>query len=445
MKRIVSIVVVAAFAALTTAIASAQQFDPKVYQQMVDASSNETIPPGTKITVHNWTKYQNFLPYFVRLAFQGTSHFHVVDSPDYVVEVGPTEDYPIPKAMRQDTEKYAGQTKLLPYPATGGFIWSGYQAGTPFPNPAEPNKAAKIMYNLWAGFFQPFVLHEFSHNWLTDGFGNVQPEDTDDAFYRLMHLSDPPHPMNLPDAAGYMIANRFIEMIPEQAKYTTALELIPEDPARLTEEYVFLPSLRRSLRLSSASRCAPILGTDFLADDSDWKPTFFRPEYIGEKKLLVPFINNNIAFTEGSRAAFMGGDKSTGVAFPGWPKAGYTKWQVRKVYLVNLRATQALGRGYCYSDRIFSVDTQTWQTYTEENYDRAEKLYHIVWDYPGTTMYEGHRTVQPRAFGGAMGYDWENNHATASYGYDLTIDDQVPGEYRASGVYTPGGLDRVMK
>jgi hypothetical protein len=104
------------------------------------------LAPGTRITLHNWTKYKDFFPYFIRLAFEGQGHFKIIDNPDYVVEVGPTEDYPIPKAMRQDTEKYAGQTKLVPYPATGGFIWSGYEAGTPLPNPTEPNKAAKIMY-----------------------------------------------------------------------------------------------------------------------------------------------------------------------------------------------------------------------------------------------------------------------------------------------------------
>jgi hypothetical protein len=122
MKRALWILVAATLLAVTTAMASAQQFDPRIYQQMVDASSLQTIPPGTKITLHNWSEYKNFFPYFVQLALQGGSHFHVIDSPEYVVEVGPTQDYPIPKAMRQDTEKYAGQTRLLPYPATGGFI-----------------------------------------------------------------------------------------------------------------------------------------------------------------------------------------------------------------------------------------------------------------------------------------------------------------------------------
>jgi len=443
-KRVFSLI---CFGVLLTAVttASAQQFDRTVYDQMVDASSPETIPPGTKITLQNWSKYKNFFPYFIQLGFQGGRHFHVIDSPDYVIEVGPTEDFPPPKAMRENTEKYAGQTRLVPDAATGGFTWTGYKAGTPFPNPTEPNKAAKIMYNTWAGYFIPFALHEYSHNWETDAFGNVQPEDTDDTFYRLMHLSDPPYQMNLPDADGNIMANRFIEITPEQAKYTTALELYPEDPARLTEEYVFLPSLRRSLRLSTSSRCTPILGTDYLADDTDWKPAFFRPQYIGEKKILVPFMNEKIAYTEGARQGYIGGDYRTGAAYPGWPKPGFNTWQLRKVYLINLKATEVLGRGYCYTDRIFYVDAQTWNQPYLENYDRNEKIYHITWLILGPVMYQGQKTVQPRSFGFSMAMDLQNNHASPDIGYALTIDNDVPAQYREAGVYTPGGLDRVMK
>ncbi len=444
MTRSFCTIAIGALLVLATA-ASAQLFDRKVYDQMVDASSSQTIPPGTKITWQNWSQYKNFFPYFIQLGYEGGRHFHVIDSPDYVVEVGPTQDFPMPKAMRENTEKYAGQTRLVPDAATGGFTWTGYQAGTPFPNPTDPDKAAKIMYNTWAGFYIPFALHEFSHNWETDSFGNVQPEDTDDTFYRLMHLSDPPYPMNLPDAGGNIFANRFIQITPEQAKYTTALELYPDDPARLTEEYVFLPSLRRSLRLSTSSRCTPILGTDYLADDTDWKPAFFRPEYIGEKKLLVPFMNPKIAYTEAAQQGYVGGDYKPGAAFPGWPKPGFNTWQLRKVYLINLRATEALGRGYCYTDRIFYIDAQTWNQPYLENYDRSEKLYHITWLILGPVMYQGQMTVQPRSFGFSMAMDLQNNHASPDIGYALTIDNDVPGEYREAGVYTPSGLDRVMK
>jgi Protein of unknown function (DUF1329) len=442
-SRICVLALAVIMAAATSSLA--QTFDINVYNQMVDANSAETIPPGTKITVDNWAKYKNFFPYFIQLGYAQKMHFHVINRADYTVEVVPTEDFPPPKAMRENTEKYAGQTKLVPYAPTGGFTWTGYQAGTPFPNPTEPNRAAKIMYNTWAGFYTPFVLHEWSHNWETDSFGNVLPEDTDDSFFRLMHLSDPPYPMNLPDADDNIYANRFIQLTPEQAKYTTALELYPDDPVKLTNEYVFLPSLRRSLRLSTSSRCAPILGTDYLADDTDWKPAFFKPQYIGEKKLLVPYIDEKVAYTEDSRLSFAGGDYKTGIAFPGWPNPEHVKWQLRKVYLINLVPSEALGHGYCYTDRIFYVDAQLWSQPYLENYDRSHKIYHMTWLMQGPVMYQGQRTIQPRSFGFSMAMDLQNNHASPDIGYNLAVDEEVPPQYRAKGIYTPGGLASVMR
>jgi hypothetical protein len=44
--------------------------------------------------------------------------------------------------------------------------------------------------------------------------------------------------------------------------------LLPVDLAKARETYVFVPSLRRSLRLSSSARCSPILGSDFVQDDN---------------------------------------------------------------------------------------------------------------------------------------------------------------------------------
>ena len=114
----------------------------------------------------------------------------------------------------------------------------------------------------------------------------MSPLESDDSFFRLMHLSDPPGgPINLPFASGTYYASRFTEVIPEQSKYTTELTLRPDDPTRVEEIYVFLPSLRRSLRLSSAARCAPILGTDFIEDDNAWLPPNFRITLLGKKEI----------------------------------------------------------------------------------------------------------------------------------------------------------------
>ena len=449
MKRVVGLVVlnVLLMSGLlaSQARAETQKFNRKDFEELVDVSSTETIPAGTKITLQNWQQYRRFMPVFLQYLFSGKNRFHVGQGPEYTAAVVPTEDYPMPKAMRDDTEKYAGQTTLEPYPPTGGFTFKGYKAGTPFPNPQEPNRAAKILFNAWVGYYQPFVLHEFSKNWQTDSFGNVTPVETDDSFYRLMHMSDPPYPMHMPDADGNVQANRFWTMVPEQARYTTALELISADPAKLTEEYVFLPSLRRSLRLSTASRCTPILGTDYLADDTDWKPAYFKPEFYGEKKILVPFADPKTAYTEQSRLNYVGGDYKSGVALPGWPKPEHNFWQVRKFYVLNVKPVAALGNGYCYSERIFYIDQQIAYPFIIENYDRGGKLYHVNWVIIAPIQYKGERTVMPRSFAFSAAYDLQNVHASPDIGYDLTIDETVPGEYKAAGIYTPGGLARVMK
>ena len=49
------------------------------------------------------------------------------------------------------------------------------------------------------------------------------------------------------------------------------------------------------------------------------------------------------------------------------------------------------------------------------------------------------------AFAFSSGIDWQNSHASPDIGYDLQMDKDAPGEYLESGIYSPGGLDRVMR
>ena len=125
-KRIYTVALALTLAAAATA--HAQQFDRNAYNEMVDSSAPDTISPGTRITRQNWIQYRRFMPTWLQVAFSGNLHFHIGDTPEYVIQVGPTGNYPMPKSMRQDSEKYAGQTQLVPDPQTGGFTWSGYQS-----------------------------------------------------------------------------------------------------------------------------------------------------------------------------------------------------------------------------------------------------------------------------------------------------------------------------
>src|SRR5579864_9520388 len=104
------------------------------------AQSDNTIPPGTTITMQNWQNYKQFMPDGMVALFQG-KYFWKMPA-DVAMEVGPTVTYPLPKSYMEATEKFASQVKIVELP-DGGLTLTGYQGGIPFPNPAEPHKGWK--------------------------------------------------------------------------------------------------------------------------------------------------------------------------------------------------------------------------------------------------------------------------------------------------------------
>jgi hypothetical protein len=421
-------------------------YDVANYKALADADSPETIPPGTKITLQNWENYKKFMPLWVQAAFSGKYKWHVGPEPGYTMEVGPTHHYPLYKKFVEDTEKYGGQAQLVPL-ADGGFNWKSYVAGIPFPNPAEPNKAVKLAYDTWANF-RPKIMDFHAYNWLVDNYGNVSNLESDDSFFRLMHLSDPPGgPINLPSASGTYYASRFTVVLPEQSKYTTELTLRPDDPTKIEEIYVFLPSLRRSLRLSSAARCAPILGTDFVEDDNAWLPPNFRITLLGKKKLLAPIMDYDKAFKKDS---YM--QPPTG--FPAWPRAGAVHWELRDYYLLNLEWLTNHG-AYCYSQRVFYQDAEWLASVPLESYDRSGKFWKVLWEALTPINFRGqHTMIEIASIATVCGVDFQNSHITATVESPTTIDADgagsdagpVPAPYRdVADITTPGSLSRIMK
>jgi len=102
---------------------------------------------------------------------------------------------------------------------------------------------------------------------------------------------------------------------PEQSKYTTVLTIFWQDNLKDEDDYVFVPSLRRSLRLSSSARCAPFLGSDMVKDDQrvGWNGGVgkFEGDFLREQKLLA------LVAVDG-RAAGKFPDEYDGML--GWPK-----------------------------------------------------------------------------------------------------------------------------
>ena len=171
-----------------------------------------------------------------------------------------------PTQLINDTEKYSSQVQLVPTPG-GSYTIKNWVAGWPFPNPQEPQRGYKVYFDGWSSF-QPEIYFFRSGGPNGDRYYNHNVTIVDLANYRLTHRSDPGQPVDFPGMQG-LLQTQYIEVLsPEQSRYTVSLTMQSDDPNKLAEIYVFLPSLRRSLRLSSAARCAPILGSDYLNDDN---------------------------------------------------------------------------------------------------------------------------------------------------------------------------------
>jgi len=417
-------------------------FDPNNYKQMADADSPATIPPGTKITLKNWQQYKQFMTVALQAAFSGKYTFHVTDDPMYTMVVQPTTQVGAPRQFLADGEKYGSQVKLVPA-KNGGYTIQGWVAGPPFPNPSEPNIGEKILYDTWAPW-RPYLYHYVTYGInIVDRFGNRSEGSTDATFMNLSHLSEPDMPKDLPYANGMFYVARFEVLFPEQSKYTTELQQQPVDPMRYPETYVFLPSLRRSLRLSSAAKCAPINGTDWVQDDNAWNPPMFTVTYLGRKKLLMNLQDWGIG-SEGKSYVGTTYDQPPG-AFPGWPKPGTGHWELRDTYVIDAKWIPSQG-SYCFSHRIFYLDRQAYFVMTTEEFDNENKLWKSAWLRVSPMEVHGQPVIFIYGTPETQLVDWENAHMTIGLTHEMKLYKDVPPQYQdVQTLSTPGSLDRIMR
>jgi hypothetical protein len=423
------------------------RFDPANYTALADAASAETIPPGTRITLRNWQQYRKFMPVAFVAAYSQRYGFKLGDDPRYTINVGPAIAVPMFKQLRDNTEKFAGQTRLR-QAASGGYTIEGYAAGVPFPKPSGPLIAYQVLYDVWTNYF-PSISYFKGSYMAIDRYRDQSYEQIDVDQWRLSHRSDEGFPINASYAGGLMQSSRFLVGAPEHEKYTTQLSLMPDDPEQVQEIYMFVPALRRSVRLSSAARCAPILGSDFNQDDNSdgifFLPPNFRAALLGTKKVL--------AIMHGDQQRWYGGDLPGGErlfdreGLPGWPNPSVGKWEVRDVYVVDLAPLPVIS-GYCYGHKVMFVDKETFVQVYFDDYDADGRLSkgQLIWHTP--LVVNDHERYIIRGHDPETMIDWENVHATTS------LPDAAPEVNRLNHrevsnqpeVYAlPGGLANIMK
>jgi len=239
---------IAILTALTASTALGQQFatdtfNRAAYDTIAPADSTESIPDGTHITARNWRQYKKFMSLPLRAFYSGRYFWHIDDPSDFYIEVGPTHPLMPPLEYQRDSEKYSQSARLVPV-KDGAYTVEGYVAGQPFPKVSEPNMAEKILYNAYYAY-APSVLWNSWGLYQVDHYLNIAQSMSQIVYFNLAHNSDPGYPRTNPAAPGYFYSEWVQQLTPVQSKYTTSLILLPDDPSRGQEIYVFLPSLRR--------------------------------------------------------------------------------------------------------------------------------------------------------------------------------------------------------
>ncbi len=421
-------------------VAAAAQisWNEQQYDSLASVDSAATIPPGTRITAQNWQQYKDFMPLGMQELWSGKFFWHLPASATMVV--GASTPTPLPKQYQEDTEKYASQVSLTKN-GEGGYDIKGYVAGVPFPSPSGPLAGIQIMYNEYYAYI-PYLITTYSHLGFTmDRYGSKYVTEVREVNFKVKHLSDPGRAVDIPDTASTFLTQNNVIWEPEQSKYVNSLQIFHDNPGDLPESYVFLPSLRRSIRLTTAARCSPLVGSDYTQDDErsmNLQPPIFQSRFLGYKNILVGVpvagytdINNYYK----------------PLYFPS-PKA--VVWQLRPVALLDIRRVPSLSAGYCYGSRMAYIDKETWQPIWMDLYDVALHLWktgpsiYKPMPIPGTNG-----DVATGAGGPGDGeytfWDVQNNHLTL----DIQSGGQINQDAKAYDDYvrwgTPGGMDQVME
>jgi Protein of unknown function (DUF1329)/Polymer-forming cytoskeletal len=403
-----------------------------------------TVPAGIRITISNWRQYQAFMPDGMKALFSGKYGLKMPN--DIEIDVGPQIHIVTPGSFRQASEKYSGEAQVVHLPNGRNDI-ANYVAGEPFPIPQGPDKGYEILANLWYTY-SPHLAVGMAGFWNVtklDRFGNATTARWDFVYRQLAFNTDPGVPRTDPRSAGAFYTQWLMTEEPEQAKYTTDLDILPQNAQQNELNYIFLPTLRRSLSVSVSSRCAPLLGTDWTHDDQ--KPGFnggladFNADYLRNMKMLA-LVDLSKAVSDFPREY----DMPLGFARPSWGN-----WSLRDVWVINIHRIPSKAAGYCYAKRIEYIDKETVRSLWTDLYDYNRNLWKVTMSayHPRKVPGTDGDTIYGRF--AATTWDLQNQHATLGNSTDpsgrlIMFNTEVPHEFDNVTEYsTPSGLMQIMR
>ena len=271
-------------------------------------------------------------------------------------------------AYKEATEKYSGQVKL----SADGRTIENHVGGLPFPNidPNDPNVALKIMFNYE---YKPFVTDDQDLRNFDADTGTVSDKPLDvERHYILDHLRTlfytgrlyvDPKPVLLPNTDGVRAKQSLHPILePFDLKGVGLTGIRYLDPDRQDDTWLYLPTLRRVRRLSSAQRSDALFGQDTDVDSYGGyagQIPWFTWKFLGTKKVLGTFH----------------AEKFPVEYCPGGADFVYCdNWEPREVWVLEGTAKQAQ---YAYGKRVLFIDKESYYIAYSDIYDKAGQLWKV--------------------------------------------------------------------
>lgn len=238
--------------------------------------------PGDVIDSSNIEQYKDYFPIIMQKFIK--DGWGIVEPA--VIHVKEKTNVNVPKTFAEASKKNIGKVTLNEDGTLNGLV-----SGLPFPDPKEPNKALKIMWN----HYYRWRSDGYSYNdgyWYTSqrrgGPVSSALSQIDMLFYANRTAVEP-KPI-LPNRQGLYSALLLNSRTPPNKDMVT-LTWRYLDQSKNDDMWTYVPTLRRTLRLVSSERANPVRGTPFTWDDfygfdgrlvGEW-----MPKYVTEKKMLA--------------------------------------------------------------------------------------------------------------------------------------------------------------
>ena len=298
-----------------------------------------------------------------------------------------------PAEYKQATEKYAGQVKL----EGDGLTLSNYVAGLPFPNldPNDPQVALKIMWNFE---YKPAITDDLDLRNFDADTGSIGPMQamSVERHFLLDHLRSmfytgrlyqEPKPEYEPNPSKFRSQTGLYPILePFDLKGVGAVGNRYVDPAKQDDQWLYLPSLRRVRRLSTAQRSDALFGQDTDVDSyygyaghiawMDWK-------FLGEKEMIGVAHAKNFPVKWHEKVDW---------AFD-------EVWEKRKVYVIE--GVTKLPQ-YAFGKRVIFIDKESWGIPYSDMYDRSGELWKI---------WINNASARKKAFEGANAIEYPDEQA----------------------------------